>query len=337
MRLGRRAPSGASGAPGGAASPGTVETGVSLGRLVLPNPVVAASGTYGHGDEVARLGSPWVLGAVTVKSLTAYPWPGNPPPRLHPAAAGMLNAVGLQGPGVEHWVEHELPTLERRGVRVVASLWGRTVADFAAAAEQLAPALGRVVAVEVNVSCPNLEDRAHVFAHSPDATATVVRAVRAAIGVTPLWCKLSPNVTDLRDIAAAAVDAGADALTLVNTVMGLLIDAETRRPVLGNGGGGLSGPAIKPVALRAVHEVHTALPDVPIVGTGGVVTGVDAVEMMLAGASAVGVGTATFRDPRAAERVLRELVAWCAQHGVARVADLTGAMGEPGTGPAAPR
>lgn len=312
-----------------AARSAAVDLTVHVGAVALANPVVAASGTYGHGDEVARLGDPASLGAVTVKSLAAYPWPGNPPPRLHPAPAGMLNAVGLQGPGVAHWVEHELPALEACGARVVVSLWGRTVADFAAAAAALAPASGRVLAVEVNASCPNLEDRAHVFAHAPGSTAAVVRAVRAEVGDLPLWCKLSPNVTDLREIAGAAVEAGADALTLVNTVMGLLVDAERRRPVLGHGGGGLSGPAIKPIALRAVHEVHRALPRVPIVGTGGVVRGVDAVEMMLAGASAVGVGTATFRDPRAPERVRDEVAAWCAAHGVARVASLTGGLDAP--------
>jgi dihydroorotate dehydrogenase (NAD+) catalytic subunit len=301
-----------------------------LGRVTLPNPIVAASGTYGHGDEVARLGNPAALGAVTAKSLSPYPWPGNPAPRIHEATAGMLNSVGLQNPGVEAWIEHDLPPLLARGARVIASVWGRSVDDFAKAAAGLVPAAPRLAAVEVNVSCPNLEDRGEIFAHRPDATAAAVRAVVEQLPESfPVFAKLSPNVTDLRPIASAAVAAGAMGLTLINTLMGLGIDAERRRPRLGAGGGGLSGPAIKPVALRAVFEVSRAMPGVPVIGTGGVATGLDAVEMLLAGASAVGVGTAIFFDPRAPERIARDLARWCARHGVARVADLVGALEMP--------
>jgi dihydroorotate dehydrogenase (NAD+) catalytic subunit len=303
-----------------------VDTTVRLGPIELPNPIVAASGTFGHGDEVARLTDAGALGAVTTKSLAPYAWPGNQPPRLHPTSAGMLNSVGLQGPGVEHWVEHDLPALRSRGARVIASIWGRTVDDYAVATKMLEPAHDQLIAVEVNVSCPNLEDRARMFAHSPDATSAVTRTVVEHARGLPVLVKLSPNVTDVRDIAGAAVDAGATGLTLINTVLGIAIDAERRRPVLGAGGGGLSGPAIKPVALRVVADVARELPSVPIIGTGGVVTGLDAVEMLLAGAWAVGVGTATFRDPGAAVKIQEELVAWCASHGVGRVADLTGSM-----------
>jgi dihydroorotate dehydrogenase (NAD+) catalytic subunit len=303
-----------------------VDLTTTLGPLVLPNPVVAASGTYGHGAEVARLGDAGRLGAVTAKSLLPEPWAGKPAPRLHMTAAGMVNAVGLQGPGVAAWLRDDLPALRAEGARVIASLWGRTVDDYAAGAELLAPAAPDLVAVEVNVSCPNLHARAEMFAHDPAATAAAVHAVTGADLRLPVFAKLSPNVTDITLIARAAVDAGADGLTLVNTVMGLVVDPETRRPVLGGGGGGLSGPAIKPVALRAVHDVARALPGVPIIGTGGVASGVDAVEMLLAGASAVGVGTATFLDPRAPLRVVDELRDWCARHGVARVDDLIGAM-----------
>ena len=194
--------------------------------------------------------------------------------------------------------------------------------------ELLRPAGDDIVAVEVNVSCPNLERRSEMFAHDADATSHAIGAV-VAVGLgLPVFAKLSPNVTDLTVIARAAIDAGATGLTLVNTVMGLLVDAETRRPVLGGGGGGLSGPAIKPVALRAVHDVASALPGVPVIGTGGVQSGVDAVEMLLAGATAVGVGTASFLDPHAPHRVLDELVAWCASHDVSRVQDLVGALEE---------
>jgi len=306
-----------------------VDARVRLGPLELPNPIVAASGTFGHGDELARHCDPSRLGAVTTKSLAPYEWPGNPPPRLHMTTAGMLNAVGLQGPGVEHWVDHDLPALRALGARVIASVWGRSVEEFGRAAKLLGPARVELVAVEVNVSCPNLEDRSTMFAHSADATGAVTSAVLDADLGLPVFVKLSPNVTDVREIAAAALAAGASGLTLVNTLLGLVVDADQRRPVLGAGGGGLSGPAIKPVALRGVNDVARAHPGVPIIGTGGVTTGVDAVEMLLAGATAVGVGTATFHDPRAPLRVLEDLLGWCATHGVARVAELTGGLEDP--------
>lgn len=308
-----------------------VDLRVRVGDLELANPLVAASGTFGHGDEVARLCPPDRLGAVTVKSLAAFAWPGNPPPRLHPApGGGMLNSVGLQGPGVEHWVAHELPALRVLGARVIASIWGRTVEDFAVGAKMLEPAKRELVAVEVNVSCPNVEDRSRMFAHSPESTAAAVRAVVAADLGLPLFAKLSPNTFEIVAVAGAALGAGADGLTLINTLLGFGIDASRRRPVLGAGSGGLSGAPIKPVALRAVHDVSRAHPGVPVIGTGGVTSGEDVVEMLLAGASAVGVGTITFREPRAMLRILDELVAWCADHGVARVADLTAALEEPG-------
>ena len=303
-----------------------IDLEVSLGRLSLESPVVTASGTFGHGDEVARLGDPARLGAVTAKSVSPEPWAGKPAPRLHMTASGMVNAVGLQGPGMEAWLARDLPALRATGARVIASVWGHTVDDFARATAMLEGA--DILAVEVNASCPNLhasDQQGGIWAHDARLTGEVVRAVRGATAL-PVFAKLSPNVTDLTEIARAAVDAGADGLTLVNTVLALAIDAETRRPVLGGGGGGLSGPAIKPIALRAVRTVTRALPDVPVIGTGGVQTGVDAVEMLLAGASAVAVGTANFRDPRAPYRVLDEVIEWCARHDVARVRDLTGAL-----------
>lgn len=290
--------------------------------MTLPNPVLTASGTAGHGAELSAYMDLSALGAVVVKSLSAEPWAGNPAPRVCEVDAGMLNSVGLQNPGVEAWLEGELPPLVATGARVVASIWGFTVEAYEKAATALAGAPPEVVAVEVNLSCPNVESRRAMFAHSPALTAAAVEAT-AACG-RPRWAKLSPNVTDLVEIAGAALGAGAEALTLVNTVMGMAIDPETRRPRLGAGGGGLSGPAIRPVAVRAVYEVASAFPEAPLVGVGGVARGEHAVELLVAGASAVQVGTATFADPRAPARIAEELARWCRRRGVATVADLVG-------------
>lgn len=310
--------------------PHAVDLSTVLGPLRLPNPVVAASGTFGHGGELAEVCDPAALGAVTVKSLAAFPWPGNPAPRVAPGAGGgMLNSVGLTGPGVEQWIADDLPELRARGARVLVSVWGRTVEEYAAAASPLARAAGDLLAIEANVSCPNLEDRSRMFAHDARATAAAVEAVVDVAGGLPVFAKLSPNTSELVDIAGAALDAGATGLTLVNTLLGLAIDAERRRPRLGAGGGGVSGPPVKHVALRAVWEVWRARPGTPIIGTGGISTGLDAVEMLLAGASAVGVGTATFSEPRATLRILDELATWCDHHGVARVSELVGALEGP--------
>ena len=284
---------------------------------------MTASGTAGHGAELSAYVDLSTLGAVVVKSLSAGPYAGNPAPRLHPTAAGMLNSVGLQGPGVEAWLEQDLPDLVRAGARVVASIWGFSVEEYAKAAAMLADAPSEVVAVEVNLSCPNVEERRRVFAHSAAATAEVMAAT-AGCG-RPRWAKLSPNVTDVTEVAGAALGAGAEALTLVNTVMGMAIDPDTGRFRLGGRGGGLSGPAIRPVAVRAVHECRTAFPGAALVGVGGVTSGEDAVELMRAGADAVQVGTATFSEPRATARVLAELERWCRRHRVRRVGDLVGA------------
>jgi dihydroorotate dehydrogenase (NAD+) catalytic subunit len=234
----------------------------------------------------------------------------------------MLNSVGLQGPGISAWIEDELPALQASGAAVVVSIWGRRVEDYAQAAVLLADAPECVVALEVNVSCPNVEDRSKMFAHSPVATAEVLAAT-AAFG-RPRWAKLSPNVADLAEIADAALSAGAEALTLINTVLGLAIDPKARTLALGAGRGGLSGPAIRPVALRAVYDCREAFPEAAIVGVGGVVSGLDAAELIMAGANAVQVGTATFEDPRAPLRVQRELISWCAKEGVTDISELVG-------------
>jgi dihydroorotate dehydrogenase (NAD+) catalytic subunit len=294
----------------------------SVGTVALRSAILTAAGTSGYGDELAGYGELGELGAVVVKSLAAFAWEGNAAPRVASSGEHMLNAVGLAGPGVAAWRERYLPDLERRGCDVVASIWGRTVAEFGEAAEAMRGA--NVVALEVNASCPNLESRSSIFAHSALATAEIVRASKVA-GL-PIWIKLSPNTPDLVEIADAAIDAGADALVLVNTVLGLAIDIEQRRPSLGNGGGGISGPGILPVTLRCVYECRAAFPDTPIVGVGGVSSGEDAVAMIMAGANAVEVGTATFADPRAPWKVQRGFARWMERHHVTRVSDIVGAV-----------
>ncbi len=322
------------GTRGQAADAPMVDMAVTVGSVELRAPVMTASGTAGHGDELAAYVELSRLGAMVVKSLGAEPWAGNPAPRVHQTAAGMINSVGLQGPGVARWRAAELPALIGTGAAVVVSIWGRSVDDYARAAEAVAACPAEVVAVEVNLSCPNLDGGTHLFAHDPEATSAVIRATEVA--GRPRWAKLSPNTDRLVQVAAAAAEAGAEAVTLVNTLIGMVIDIESRRPLLGGRSGGLSGPAIHPIAVRAVHDVHASLPGLPIVGVGGVATAHDAIELMMAGASAVQVGTATFADPRTVVRVLDGMESWCRDHDVARVADLTGQV-VPAAPPAAPR
>ncbi|GAC1594885.1 MAG: dihydroorotate dehydrogenase [Acidimicrobiales bacterium] len=295
---------------------------VTVGTVHLPNPVLTASGTAGYGAELGAYLDLGSLGAVVVKSLSVGPWKGNPAPRVHQTPSGMLNSVGLQNGGVEEWLTAHLPDLRRRGARVVASIWGFTPEDYAAAAAALADAGPEVVAVEVNLSCPNVAGGRHLFAHSASGTREVMEA-SAACG-RPRWAKLSPNVTDITEIAAAALSGGAEALTLVNTVMGMALDPADGSARLGGGGGGLSGPAIHPVAVRAVHACRAAFPSAGIVGVGGVGRGIDAIELLQAGANAVQVGTATFADPRAPAQILAEVRRWCAAHGTLRIADMIG-------------
>ena len=277
--------------------------GVTAGGVSLANPVMTASGTAGHDTELAHYMDLSSLGAVVVKSLYHEPWAGNPAPRVHVAGAGMINAVGLEGPGVLGWCNDSLPRLEKAGATTVVSIWGRSVEDYGRAAELLSTCSARIAAIEVNLSCPNLEGRSSIFAHDADLSADVVRAVAGEVGL-PVWAKLSANTDRLLDVVGAVDSAGAAAVTLINTMLGMQIDTRTGRPSLGNGGGGLSGASIHPIAVRAVHDVAAAFPAVDIIGVGGISSGADAVEMMMAGAKCVQVGTATFARPDACARVL---------------------------------
>jgi dihydroorotate dehydrogenase (NAD+) catalytic subunit len=293
-----------------------VDLRVDIGSVSLANPVMTASGTAGLGTELGAYLDLSSLGAVVVKSLAPFEWPGNPAPRLAPVPGGMINAVGLQGPGIEAWLRGGMLELLEAGATVVASLWGRSVAEYRHGAELLSTAPAGVVAVEVNLSCPNLDKQ--IIAHDPHLSAEVIAASRVC--GRPVWAKLSPNTDRLVEIAHAVVGAGAEAVTLVNTVQARTLDGVT--PAIANGSGGLSGRCIHPIAVRAVHEVASALPGVAIIGVGGVTTGAEAGELLAAGANAVQVGTASFADPRASIRVLRDLVRWSERNRIPRVADI---------------
>ena len=296
---------------------------VRLGPLRLRSPLVAAAGTVGSVHDFADVEALGVYGAAVAKSVSHQPWPGRPPPRIAPAGAGMLNGIGIQNPGIDRW-RTTMPDPATLPVPLWGSAVGGDAAEFALVAKGLAAA--GVVAVEVNLSCPNLEEGT-MFALRPAAAAGVVSAVRAAVDV-PIGAKLSPNSEDIVAAARAVVDAGADFVVLTNTVWGLGIDLETRSPKLSGNVGGYSGPPLKPIALRCVWEVAAAL-DVPIVGCGGVRSGDDVVEYLLAGASAVAIGSAHFAAPRIGKHILHELRAWCGREGVAAVSSLTGAAHRP--------
>ena len=300
-----------------------VDLAATIGSVRLPTPVIAASGTFGYGTEFDGLVSLDAVGAISVKGLSLAPYAGKPAPRLVETAAGMLNAIGLQNIGVDAFVRERLPALRAAGARVVANFWGDSAEDFAACAARLDGQPG-VVALELNAASPNRPEWGGILATDPAALAAIVRTVRARVR-SPLWVKLSPNVTDVTAVGRAAEGEGADALSAINTLRGMAIDAAARRPRLASVSGGLSGPAIKPVALAMVHALARAV-RIPVIGLGGIRTGEDAAEFLIAGACAVQVGTASFYDPRAPERVGRELAGWCRRHEVAAARDLVGTL-----------
>ncbi len=299
---------------------------VNLAGIDLKNPVLVASGTFAAGREGSAFVELSSLGGIIVKSTTFTPWKGKPTPRMCETPAGMLNAIGIQNKGIDHFLSEDLPWLLKKDTAVFGSIAGNTVEEFVKVADKLRTGSVGMAGVEVNISCPNLDDRNNMFAHSVEATREVVEGVKKALPRIPVFPKLSPNVTSLVDIAGAALEAGADGLSLINTVFGMAIDTETRRPKLAGTVGGLSGPAIRPIAVRAVHDVHRAFPHVPLIGQGGVGSGQDALELILAGASAVAVGTYNFIDPTGAPAVATEISEYMARHGVSEFSELVGAL-----------
>jgi dihydroorotate dehydrogenase (NAD+) catalytic subunit len=293
-----------------------------LGPIVLRSPIVAASGTVGSVVDFAGGGDFRPYGAAVAKSVSPEPWPGRAPPRLTSVGAGMLNGIGIQNPGIEGWIREVGPRIGEVPVPVWGSAVGHDAAGFAEVASGLEAA--GVAAIEVNLSCPNLED-GHLFALDPGASAGVIRAVRDATSL-PIGAKLSPNAVGIAGVAEAVSEAGADWVVLTNTVWGAGIDVDTRRPKLSGMVGGYSGIPVKPIALRCVWEVSQSLPDLPIVGCGGVRTGEDVVEYLLAGASAVAIGTAHFAEPRVGQRIIKELERYMAKHHVGSVRELIGAV-----------
>jgi len=300
-----------------------VNTAVQIGRLTLKNPIVTGSGTFGFGPEMAGIVDLNALGAVVVKSTSLEPRLGNPTPRIVETPSGILNAIGLQNSGIDNFLSEKLPFLRQYDVPIIVNLVGYEVSDYVQLAEKITAA-GGVHALEINISCPNVSHGCD-FAVNPALTAELIGEIRKVTDLT-IITKLSPNVTDLVPIARAAVDAGSDALSLINTLLGTAIDIRKRKFRLANITGGLSGPAIKPVALRCVWQVHRALPNIPLIGMGGIVSITDAIEFLLAGATAVAVGTATFVNPTATTDMVSGLERYLQENGIEDVNELIGAV-----------
>lgn len=294
---------------------------VSLAGVAMKNPLVAVSGCFGFGREYDEYFDISLLGGISVKGLTLKPREGNPPPRIAETPCGCLNSVGLQNPGVESFLRDELPYLQKREIAILANISGGTREEYGEMARMLGDSVDML---EVNISCPNLHACGVNFGSDPRSAVTITEAVKKYAKV-PVCIKLSPNVTDIVEIALACKDAGADALSLINTLTGMRIDIETRRPVLRRNIGGLSGPAVFPVALRCVWQVFAAT-GLPILGMGGISSGSDAIEMMIAGACSVGIGTVLFSDPYAPVRILREMEEWVTGHGISHISEITGSV-----------
>ncbi|MBQ6471967.1 MAG: dihydroorotate dehydrogenase [Victivallales bacterium] len=303
------------------------DTAVKLGPVTLRNPVVTASGTFGYGMEYADLVDFERIGAITVKGVSPFPSDGNPMPRAVEVYGGMLNAIGLQNPGVDRFLtdEHYLPYLRTIPCGVFVNIWGKTIEQYAEVAARLEPHKADIEALEINISCPNVKEGGAAFGTDTRLAAEVVSAVRRATTI-PLIAKLSPNVTRIGDFAKAVVDAGSDVISLINTIPGMAIDIERRQFRIANRTGGMSGPALKPIAVRMVWEARRAVPQVPIIGMGGIATAEDAIEFFMAGANAIAVGTATFANPSAPVQIADGISAWLDSHGVASLNSIVGIM-----------
>ena len=295
---------------------------VNLCGVQLKNPVIAASGTYGFGREFHELYDIGQIGGVSTKGMTLDPRLGNPVPRIAESRGVILNAVGLQNPGVEHFIEHDLAWLKSTGTAVIANVAGKTLDDYRAICERLD---GLVDMVELNISCPNVKSGGMAFGIKPQSVEEVAKIAKSALTKTPLMVKLSPNVESIATNAKAAENGGADAISLINTLTGMAIDIERRRPIIANNTGGVSGAGIKPIAVRMVYEAAHAV-KIPVVGMGGITCAEDAIEFLMAGATAVQVGTANFTDPYAMPKIIKGLDEWCDRHGVANVSELTGVL-----------
>jgi dihydroorotate dehydrogenase (NAD+) catalytic subunit len=301
-----------------------VDMSTTLANAWFPTPIFTASGCASSGKELSQFFALKDVGAIVTKSVMTKPRHGRPTPRMAETPSGMLNSIGLQGPGIDAFLANDLPWLLEQKARVVVSIAGETIEEYSTLARKIRSASG-ISALEVNISCPNVENRGLVFACDPDASRRVIDGVRKTIGgELPIIAKLSPDVTNLPEIAKGVVDAGADALALINTVLGMVINLETMKPHLGGKTGGLSGPAIKPIAVRAIYQVHAAMPHVPILGMGGVSSGRDALELILAGASAISVGTASFGNPTALITIQNELRELLAARGFATMQQAVG-------------
>jgi dihydroorotate dehydrogenase (NAD+) catalytic subunit len=304
-----------------------VNLAVTLAGMPLRNPVLTASGTFGYGSEYVGLVPLDQLGGITVKGVSPFPSHGNPTPRTAEVFAGLLNSIGLQNPGLHKFIHHPdyLPFLRTLDTQVIVNIWGRTLEDYVEVAAGLEAEKQGIAALEINISCPNIKAGGIAFGTNLEQAARVVAAVRR-VTTLPLATKLSPNVSHIAEFARAVVGAGSDMLSLINTYPALAIDIETRRPKLGAITGGLSGPAIKPLAVRAVYECHRAVPATPIIGMGGIYTAADAIEFLLAGASAIAVGTAIFADPSAPLRIRDGIADYLRRHGHRSVTELVGAV-----------
>jgi dihydroorotate dehydrogenase (NAD+) catalytic subunit len=293
----------------------TLDFSTKIGSKRFSNPIFTASGCASSGQELSQFFPLSELGAIVTKSIMTKPRTGRATPRMAETPSGMLNSIGLQGPGIDTFLEKDIPWLVEQKAKVIVSIAGETVDEYGVLSRRLRAVSG-ISAVEVNISCPNVENRGQVFACHPDIAVAVIEAVRRNIGgELPIIAKLSPDVTDIVEIAASVINAGVDGLALINTLLGMVIDTNTMKPKLAGKTGGLSGPAIRPVAVRAIYQVHQAFPNTPIVGMGGVASGRDAFELILAGASAVSIGTATFGNPNAAMQIKEQLSELLTQKG----------------------